>query len=546
MNTLNIKRANWIVATVLLALGGSGLTSCSKESSSEQVIEVDATKIAVNVTGITDEGSISTKSSTTPSKAQTPKIQSYPEFDATLSVDNQLPASPLALATDRRNGKASVSNYLQAASMDAGVKYRLFLYKTDGTLYSSTLLTSGTAGSLTVVPGTTYKWVALSYNNSDDVADVTTGSTEIALPGGKDILYSTGTISTGNPAGTAINISFNRKFARLGIELNTMGMFANMETANVSVSGLSVQTATIDLADGSLKTFVDYPQTINFSSFTDINAAYQDAKIAYIYTANDSKSDIKVAVAGLKIKLDDNSSREFTTTANFPFTTVTPVMGQSHRLLVNLIESPLTIENTKWARQNLYYTPGHNGYRFHHTYAHSQARNTYFSFKGTVPDQFGANGEPCGSVYPAGVWRTASEGDYRTLTGLLNIGGKTATYGTVGGNGYSEFTATGTAAPYPSNKLRFNYNGGSTAVGLVNGLVNITLGNFGTQSQYWTATSALGIPGLAGLGAWYYHGQKTLIGNNVNDDLSANLLTASVIGIDVLETQMKNIRCVRN
>jgi hypothetical protein len=127
----------------------------------------------------------------------------------------------------------------------------------------------------------------------------------------------------------------------------------------------------------------------------------------------------------------------------------------------------------------------------------------------------------------------------------LGIGGQSPTYGTSNGRGYFEYNASGTAAPYPNNKLHFNFNGGSTSFAVVNGLVQINLGNFGTRAEIWTGSSGIKIGGLLGLGAWYYHGEKGIFGNN-SADLTANLLNISVIGIDLIETQMKNVRCVRN
>lgn len=489
-----MKSKNWVIAMAILALGTTFTTSCSKSEDTAEIVATQGTKLVINVSGIADEqSSIKQKSSV----ARTiPTVVSYNEFDATVSVDNQVPASALTRATSNfRNSSLSTINGSKAASIEEGVKYRLFLFKADGSLESSTLLTSGTAGSIAVTPGTNYKWVALSYNNTEDVADVAAGSTAIALPGGKDVLYAKGTVSapTGN-ADVPINITFQRKFSRLAIELNTMGMFADMESANVEVKGLSMSTATIDLTDGSLNNYVNHTQTIDFSKFTNKDPLYSDAKIAYIYTASNAQNDVRVEVSNLKIKLDDNSSRQFgATPTRFNFS-VTPEMGQSHRLLVNLIESPLTTTasgastgvETKWARQNLYYVAGHNEYRFHHTNKATSARNTYFSFRGIVPEKFGKNGDPCALVYPEGVWKTADEENFRGLVGslLLGLGAKSGTTGVENGVGYSEYDATGTAAPYPSNKLRFNYNGQQIVLSVVNDLINVNLGDFGTEGNY--------------------------------------------------------------
>lgn len=554
MKISRLKRLSWSVTSIALLLGSTvTFFGCSKEDGridqTEEGTKLDGTKLVLKVSGIDETpqtASIKGKASTNSTNLNGPKLLEFPEFDALIEVDNNIPFKAAQFTT---KAAAASAQGARAAAMDNGITYRLFLFSQDGSqLISSTQFTTGSQGAIDVTQGQTYKWVALSYNNGEDIPNINTGNTTIALPAGKDVLYAMGEVAV--PTGSAnvnvpINILFKHKFARLGVELNSMGMFANMTGAKVEIAG--IKTATIDVVNGTLSNLISADQEIAFSSFADIDPAYQDAKIAYVYTADPAavSGGIKVNVSNLALKIDDNSTRQFSSTpANFAFN-ITPVLGNSHRLLVNLLESPLTVDGVRWARQNIYYQAGHNPYRFHHTYAHSNARNTYFSFKGLVPDRFGVNSDPCNEVYPKGVWRQASESDFRKLTGFLGIGGQSPTYGTSNGRGYFEYNASGTAAPYPNNKLHFNFNGGSTSFAVVNGLVQINLGNFGTRAEIWTGSSGIKIGGLLGLGAWYYHGEKGIFGNN-SADLTANLLNISVIGIDLIETQMKNVRCVRN
>ena len=551
MKISRLTRFGWMVTSIALVLGSTvTFTGCSKKDSqidqTEEGTKLDGTKLVLKVSGIDETQQVSSaKASIHPTGSSAQKVLEFPEFDAMIAVDNNVPFSA-AKSTAKANSAASGT---RAAAMDNGITYRLFLFSQDGSqLISSAQFTTGSQGTIDVTQGRTYKWVALSYNTGEDVPDVTTANTLIALPAGKDVLYASGEVvvpTGGSSVNVPINILFKHKFARLGVELNSMGMFANMTAAKVEVAG--IKTATIDVGSGALSNLVSADQEIAFSSFANIDPAYQDAKIAFVYTADPAavSGGIKVNVSNLALKIDDGSTRQFSSTpVNFAFN-ITPTLGNSHRLLVNLLESPLTVEGVRWARQNIYYQAGHNPYRFHHTYAHSNARNTYFSFKGLVPDQFGVNSDPCNEVYPKGIWRQASEPDFRKLTGVLGIGGKNPTYGTASGRGYFEYDASGAAAPYPNNKLHFNFNGGSTSFAVINGLVQINLGNFGTRAEIWTGSSGVKIGGLLGLGAWYYHGEKGLFNSN-NADLTANLLNISVIGIDLIETQMKNIRCVRN
>ena len=548
------KTAKWVIMASFLAIGGVVVTGCSKEKDQiETSTGLEKGKLTISVHGVKEgAGKAHVKSSTAATGAsKSSQLVEFEEFDAQLTVGDVVPGVRYVSGASQNGGAAlqASASALRAEAVESGVTYKLWLLSADGaTVVSSHNLSSGATAAIDVAPGEDYKWVAFSYNNTDDISalDVTAS---IDLTGDKDVLYASGDISVpANGDGLALPINFERKLSRLAIELNSMGMFAQMSNASLSISGDALQTATLDLASGDLSDFTSYTKEVTLDDLTQVEEPYNDVKYIYVYTANAGASGINVAVSDLEIVIDDNTTRSFSNTANFSFANVTPLAGSSHPLQVNLIESPLTIEGTRWARQNLYYEAGRNPYRFHHTYAHTQARNTFFSFKGEVPDRFGSNGDPCALVYPEDVWKTAAESDYRKLTGFLGVGGKTATYGTSDNRGYAEFDATGTAAPYPSNKLRFNFNGGSTAFSVVNGLVNLTLGSFGTRAEYWSASTGVGSGTIVGLGAWYYHAERAgsqLLGYRVNDDLSLNLLSVTAIGIDILETQMKNIRCVR-
>ncbi len=153
------------------------------------------------------------------------------------------------------------------------------------------------------------------------------------------------------------------------------------------------------------------------------------------------------------------------------------------------------------------------------------------------------NGDPCAEVYPAGKWRVPTNNDLMALTGTppLYLNGQANTTGSTGGLGYLEYTnATGTAAPYPSNDLHFNYNGGSLSVGIIGGLLQVTFGNLGVTGEYWSSTNGTNILGLIGLG-----GYSMLLSNALGDTMEAELLNVQTLGVDVIESPFKNVRCVR-
>src|SRR5690606_6660069 len=123
----------------------------------------------------------------------------------------------------------------------------------------------------------------------------------------------------------------------------------------------------------------------------------------------------------------------------------------------------LTVNTTRFARTNLYYHGGHNPYRFLPTNEHTDATNTYFSFRGTLPGQYGnslTSGDPCALVYPAGTSRTPGFNDFPMITPVLPVD----TYQTQTGLGYYAYEDTkGAGDSYTSRQLRFNSNGSGTA-----------------------------------------------------------------------------------
>lgn len=557
--------ASRLTMAIMLIFAGAVFTGCSKDKEADVVAPAgDGSKLMVSVVGVADleELSVNTKmagaalkSTVKTDDVMPSKMLSMNGFDALMEVErNAIPASKLVIM-DKKSNTAAAG--LRAEAVATGVKYRLFLYKADGTFVSSTLLTSGSAQPITVETSTTYNWYALSYNNNEDVADIVDrAQPSIKLPVGKDVLYSSGTVTVPDAnagTNTALGIVFKHSLARVGVEINTMGMFADMSKVGIKVSGIAVKTGTLALKTGVLSNLVDTAQTVDYSSFKNVDPAFADAKIAYIYTADtQTASPMTVSVNALELKIDDGSTRVFstlpTTPSVFTFNNFPRKIGATYTARVNMIESALTRGSVRWARQNIYYVAGHNPYRFHHTYAHVQNQNSFFSFGATLPQTYGRSGDPCTLVYPGNVWRRPTSNELANLTGNAGIN---ATYGVVDGKGYFEYNATGTAAPYPGNRLRFNMNGQSVSVSVVENLVNINLGTtHGVQASYWSSTEVLSVPLLGlGAGANSLEGVRTtpiLVGSTFNDvTIAPNLLNIDLLNLGVAKTTFKNIRCVR-
>lgn len=600
MNFLTIKKANWIVATVILATSGMLATSCSKDKDKtavEQTDQHEGTNLVLSINGINEGSNSSVKQASSTNSNTKLNVKSYSDVDVVTAVDNNVPftaASGISVKNGSSGPTAAANNSLRAAALPSGVTYRLYLLSADGTqvLSSQQFTVGGTAVTVPVSAGQTYKWVALSYNNQDAIPTITTGNTSLLLPENKDVLFASGNVTIPATPGSDVSlpITFNHVFSRLAIELNTMGIFGPMNSGTVSVSGLTLRTGTLNLATGALTpAATTFTPTINWASFTNIDPAFSDAKIAYAYTASTAAlSNIVMSVSNLAITHADGVNRTYGSVnpINIGFN-VTPVLGNNHRLLANIVESPLVSANnaTKWARSNLYYQAGHNPYRFYADNAQTAATDGsgFFAFGSVIPRKLATaatNQDPCKLVYPAGLWRQPTHTDFQPYTtgdGLLSniLGNILQLLAPAPAPGATGDNNTGTFIEYPlaatnsgggnpafgatSNALRFYYNGEITDVNVLNfdatsGLINLNFGTSrGREVAFWTnesGTNLLGPITLPGLGAWAYHAAKkqTVLGARFlgAQGTAEPLANINLLGLSVVQSTFKNVRCVRN
>ncbi|MDM1296830.1 hypothetical protein HX021_21305 [Sphingobacterium sp. N143] len=421
------KGANWVIAMALLALPGALITSCSKDKT--EVTQQKGDKLTFSVSGIKNENADSGVKraglSSTSKTANKSKIYSFADVDMAVSTDNTVPVSSSNISSVKRtNGLAADATPGTTENIAQDVKYVVYIYS-GNTLVTSKVFQAGTDGTIDGLdPATTYTWVALSYNTADDQPTENPANNTITLPQNKDVLYAKGTVNLASDSN--ISILFNHAFSRIGIELNTIGVFGNITgTPTVNVSGLQLASGDINLMDGTVTPGAAFTPTLSYTDFVNVDPAYNDAKIAYVYTASTAaQTAIKVQLQNLAIShADGNVPRTyFSNATDFDFQ-VTPEIGKSHHLLLNVVESPLVTNynghQVKWGRSNLYYR-GNNGngrnYAFYANNTQTGKANGYFAFGSIVPGQFATtttnNGDPCALVYPAGLWKQPAKADF--------------------------------------------------------------------------------------------------------------------------------------
>lgn len=625
LNILKIRSIG--IALAILTLSSTTFQSCTKEAENE--INENAGKLTITARGINTEPIF--KSANSNINKEKLSLHKYNDVDVAVSVTTISP-------TDQVKFRSS-SNY---EPLDEDIKYTVYFYEGEDLIVSKEL----TAGSGETIdglnPSTEYTWVALSYN-STTTAPPLTPATTLNLPENTDVLYKKGTINLSN--NSSLEVMFDRAMARVGIEINTIGIFGTINnTPQVAVTTSGLKSGALNILTGEVipNTEASSP-TLTFEDFSPIDGS-ADAVEAYLYTAPSSQQNIIVNVKNLQIKHYDNVGGEvyrtyFNTENGTTFTlNITPEKGKSQKAILNLVESPIITEfdgqRVEWARSNLYYRGDEDirSYAFYSRNQLSSRADGYFSFGGTKPLEF-ANGpeeDPCELVYPNGLWRTPTYDDFNGLvtedplklteltdqlgplgtivnasglggllnlvTGLLsnaifgavNVEAPNSTLGPSPYN-YGQYTISGGApsstgsnafgnASSSLNTLRFYYNGqinnltvlqslGQT--GLVNlGLNNLTLDlaginlldtniplldSYGRATTLWTSDRGAEVLGLASAGSWGYFGAAgrsfSLLSLGSRFHLASRsgeiLNGVNALGVDVLSTTFKNVRCVR-
>ncbi|WP_312185165.1 hypothetical protein [Sphingobacterium sp.] len=610
MKKINNNLANKFALAAFLALGTLAVTtSCNKNDNPTEEIAPDGkNQVIVRIAGLNETSeNISTKASNTSSTKTSEnslKLVEGDEFDVLVGVTNNSSSSSSL--------KASTGLRAATTPLSPSTTYSIYFYKKNPdnsySFVKSVPLTAATVGTIDLENGS-YKWLAVSYNNTDVLPIGTTATTvpsNTTLDLNKDVLIASSTSDLViNSNSVPLNITFNRVFSTVTVEVNTLGMFAPM-TANPTISVTSanaIKTKTIDFSTGNLSLTNVANLSLSQANFIDVSPVGTDAyqKIATFKTAEQPELTVNAQISQLSLRLDDNTTiRNFGTSTSNQNIKITPLGGKNQRLLVGLAESALNYGTVgggavQWGRSNLYYRTGGalntTPYRFYHTNpSQPNVNESFFSFKGHLPRTFASTvvanqKDPCALVYPAGLWKTPTSNEIGVLTsnngvvdGLLtNIVGllvPSSTPGAAPGDGYIEYPAgTGVQSniyPQATNRLRFYKNGTAYATTVLSGLVNlnfeyaqlgglVTTDTRGNTASIWSSDQLLtgdpllsllqGLSGAASVGATSYVGSsRTAVFGTARavGTKAAGLLNINALGLGVIASDFMNVRCTRN
>lgn len=568
---------------MMIAFGSVFATGCAKDDKNDTALPGEGTRVVVSVRGI-DEGKSSSLSklkgaagAVSTSKSGGAGLIESSAFDVLVTRPESM-ASNVGAKPKIRAATSSSVGLKAETPMPDGFSYRVFLRKQGATTLESVALTSGTAGVIPVDKGAIYEWFAVSYNSTTAVPDA--NGNDVELTDLTNLLYTKGEFEVADTEGDVVvplAIVFKPRVTRAVVEINTMGMFAPITSAAVSVTGLYAAPEAIDVVTGDL-IGGDQSQEIAFSEFIPVPNSDGQRVATTAYLGGNSDEDIAISVTNLEITLDNGEARNFgTATLTQAFA---PEAGMEQTIVLNFIESPLTHNSVKWSRSNLYYRTDvmpSNPYRFNHVneYSDTVDPNSFFAFRGHLPRKLASAVEteqkdPCALVYPAGLWKTPNHMETSVVTSrsgklvdfLAYVGMPSNEGGTQGaaiGADYIEFTPPGAgagvnpvygSATSGNNKLRFNYNGIQTNVDITDEAIALDLAESkGTLSAFWTNQQGTGYWGVPGIAYVNFLGftHQSLSGSDVAAGTAgASPLVIDDLGLNVLVSELMNVRCIRN
>ncbi|WKK59472.1 hypothetical protein [Sphingobacterium sp. BN32] len=409
------------------------------------------------------------------------EIVSLGDVDAIMTISEDIPEEYKRKVIIGSSTKTSSNAENKAArvlvNLESGVTYRVVLYTDNGSGAPGTYVgqAQGIVGSAAVsIPAnrnTKYVWYAYTYNNTRDIPEYantptptytipiypTSNSTSYR----HDFAYSKGLITTSNVVnGTnpINNLVLTRKTSKIIVELNSRGMFAPVTYASLRFTDDSgMATASFSLRDSSLSSISQSISSLtrvynhNSSAYvvpvgTDSVLNLNTKKRYTFYTPTNGLETRSFTVTIDSIILTSQRVNEDNTNSVTPQTTAVERMfsnktfsfpgfvarpGKSYLLSIKLVESPVTVGNTKWARADLWRdaTAANTSIGLRQAYKF-RYDNPVYNTRTAVPagDYFtndiysiGTTGKNiCELVYPEGTWDLPTTTQIDELHNLQN------------------------------------------------------------------------------------------------------------------------------
>ncbi|MDV4102683.1 hypothetical protein CMT19_16715 [Elizabethkingia anophelis] len=358
------------------------------------------------------------------------------KFDALIDIREDLnrflPGNKSATLPE----KASLNILASSVPLQNDKQYRILIYDEIGTtLIQNVVATSGINPNIGVDGGKRYKWVAFSLNTAA-VPDVNSGKISAEKIANADLLYASGIIDA-TAGQNYLDIIFEHKTTRIDVNIDTRGLFGNINTFNTLQIGTGTQnqfnslirSADLNVLTGSFESFkaVDDSKTAIYMSNTDLATGDMVKKIT-IYTIIPSGTVIREQNLMIQpvfyINLDKpvmyppsaedvtirkyGNNNTYLQVNNIAFT---PEEGKHYIFNIRMIESAIRVGGISWARSDLWYDGNTtlDQYKFRPDTGiepyNTGSQTEYWTWKSITPTGTPGSGDPCTLVYPLGIWR---------------------------------------------------------------------------------------------------------------------------------------------
>ena len=365
MNIINLKNITskkyfLLIFSVLLIVG------CNK---SQQDIVINTnydTQLSFNLTGIEfDNNQINPKVA---SKGQSYSFvyQSNIEIEKkNITIDGEKYIVTSSLQNDNFTLEGNNTNSFEgafnknrivaASSLEDGIKYRILLYDQSkpGDAPISLLGIAGQELKVGVNKGKTYKWVAISNNDTTDpLSDNFSGTT--ITSGQKDLLYATNTVTIpsvvpipGTKPQTNVNIVLKHLLSRVRIQLDVTQMpnpVVQSASVKLSTSGNNhIHNGIFNVSTGALVSSSVANTTPNTIT---VPVEYNNTGIAYVdlYTARFAAiNPFDITVENISVN-SNGSIKTLPSAQTFRFTTLSTTQGVSSTTKIEFMPAVFSID----------------------------------------------------------------------------------------------------------------------------------------------------------------------------------------------------------
>ncbi|OPB94414.1 hypothetical protein [Elizabethkingia ursingii] len=448
MKTNVLYKYLYFCSGIVLISGNLILTGCSTETtrSEENILTEEKVAVTFSIGGITDEEVTTSDSDPNTllasAKPLTAIFKSKTTGTGDLDVVTTLETGPIEASqaiTKNALAATGITPYAATKPMDQDKTFRVLVYNSNNQFVGSIdQIVKGTAVTLDLVKGGSYKWYAFSFNDTNPLPAINPATLQVPVAN-KDLLYaqSIGTF-TANAGDNHQVITFNHAMAKINITIDARYVPASIGAVNVGFNSNTtyIKQGNFDLRAQSFTTTSSYTTGATDFQFTDTNSNSTGSfvKNTVLYTAPDgaaiNSGDFTVKINS--IVLDDFSGNTLTVTNNNPsYGSVTPLRGNGYNFRITIQKGGL-VGGTIWAAGNLYYDPTttdpNKKYKIRPDDTTSRNANSYWDtdywpWGGITPTQSVGFGtlpayDPCKNVFPQNTWRMPTETEMDAINTL--------------------------------------------------------------------------------------------------------------------------------